>query len=64
VHRGDAGQCNSTGASYPLSELGAKQLGLLRELVPAAGRVGLLVNTFGPPHPAAPRCGQAPRAQK
>jgi putative ABC transport system substrate-binding protein len=35
---------NSTGASYPLSELGAKQLGLLRELVPAAGSVGLLVN--------------------
>jgi putative ABC transport system substrate-binding protein len=36
---------NATGASYPLSELGAKQLGLLRELVPAARRVGLLVNS-------------------
>ena len=35
---------NATGVSYPLSELGAKQLGLLRELVPAARRVGLLVN--------------------
>jgi putative ABC transport system substrate-binding protein len=30
--------------SFLLSELGAKQLGLLRELVPAASRVGLLVN--------------------
>jgi putative tryptophan/tyrosine transport system substrate-binding protein len=30
--------------SYLLSELGAKQLGLLRELVPAASRFGLLVN--------------------
>src|SRR6516162_2047454 len=35
---------NATGLSYLLSELGAKQLGLLRELVPAARRVGLLVN--------------------
>jgi putative ABC transport system substrate-binding protein len=35
---------NATGVSFPLSELGAKQLGLLRELVPAASRVGLLVN--------------------
>jgi len=35
---------NATGVSYLLSELGAKQLGLLRELVPAASRVGLLVN--------------------
>jgi len=35
---------NATGVSYLLSELGAKQLGLLRELVPAARRVGLLVN--------------------
>ena len=35
---------NATGVSYFLSELGAKQLGLLRELVPAAGRFGLLVN--------------------
>jgi len=35
---------NATGVSYLLSELGAKQLGLLRELVPAARCVGLLVN--------------------
>jgi putative tryptophan/tyrosine transport system substrate-binding protein len=35
---------NATGVSYPLSELGAKQLGLLRELVPAANRFGLLIN--------------------
>ncbi len=35
---------NATGVSYLLSELGAKQLGLLRELVPAASRIGLLVN--------------------
>jgi putative ABC transport system substrate-binding protein len=32
---------NATGVSYLLSELGAKQLGLLRELVPAASRFGL-----------------------
>jgi putative tryptophan/tyrosine transport system substrate-binding protein len=35
---------NATGVSYLLSELGAKQLGVLRELVPAASRFGLLVN--------------------
>ena len=35
---------NATGVSFLLSKLGAKQLGLLRELVPAASRVGLLVN--------------------
>jgi putative ABC transport system substrate-binding protein len=35
---------NATGVNNFLAELGAKQLGLLRELVPAAGRVGLLVN--------------------
>ena len=35
---------NATGVSFLLSELGAKQLGLLRELIPAASRVGLLVN--------------------
>jgi putative ABC transport system substrate-binding protein len=34
----------STGAYSFLSELAAKQLGLLRELVPAAARIGLLVN--------------------
>ena len=35
---------NATGANFLLSELGAKQLGLLRELVPTATRLGLLVN--------------------
>ena len=35
---------NATGVSYPLSELAPKQLGLLRELLPAASRFGLLVN--------------------
>jgi putative ABC transport system substrate-binding protein len=35
---------NATGVSFLLSELGAKQLGLLRELVPTASRFGLLVN--------------------
>jgi putative ABC transport system substrate-binding protein len=35
---------NATGVNDFLAELGAKQLGLLRELVPTAGRVGLLVN--------------------
>ena len=35
---------NATGVSFLLSELGAKQMGLLRELVPAATRFGLLVN--------------------
>ena len=35
---------NATGVSFLLSELGAKQMGLLRELVPSAKRFGLLVN--------------------
>ena len=35
---------NATGVNFLLSALGAKQLGLLRELVPAANRLGLLVN--------------------
>jgi putative ABC transport system substrate-binding protein len=35
---------NATGMSSLLSELGAKQLGLLRELVPTVSLVGLLVN--------------------
>jgi putative tryptophan/tyrosine transport system substrate-binding protein len=35
---------NATGVSFFQAELGAKQLGLLRELLPAAARIGLLVN--------------------
>jgi ABC-type uncharacterized transport system substrate-binding protein len=35
---------NATGVTFLLAELGAKQLGLLRELVPGARRIGLLVN--------------------
>jgi putative ABC transport system substrate-binding protein len=35
---------NATGVYFFLSGLAAKQLGLLRELVPAASRIGLLVN--------------------
>ena len=35
---------NATGVHFFLSELGAKQLGLLRELVPTAARIGLLLN--------------------
>jgi len=35
---------NATGVNFMLSELGAKQLGLLHELVPRAARFGLLVN--------------------
>jgi hypothetical protein len=35
---------NATGVNYFINELGAKQLGLLHELVPTATRVGLLLN--------------------
>jgi putative tryptophan/tyrosine transport system substrate-binding protein len=35
---------NVTGGSILFAELGPKQLGLLRELVPTAGRIGLLIN--------------------
>jgi putative tryptophan/tyrosine transport system substrate-binding protein len=35
---------NATGVTFLLAERGAKQLGLLRELVPTATRIGLLVN--------------------
>ena len=35
---------NATGVNFLVAELGSKQLGLLHELVPAAVRVGLLVN--------------------
>jgi putative tryptophan/tyrosine transport system substrate-binding protein len=39
---------NATGVYFFLSDLAAKQLGLLRELVPAATRIGLLVNPDNP----------------
>jgi ABC-type uncharacterized transport system substrate-binding protein len=35
---------NATGVNFLVTELGSKQLGLLHELVPAAARVGLLVD--------------------
>ena len=35
---------NATGATFLFAELGPKQLGLLRELVPTAARIGLLIN--------------------
>jgi putative ABC transport system substrate-binding protein len=35
---------NATGVTFLLAELGTKQLGLLRELVPTARRIGLLLN--------------------
>jgi len=37
-------QGNTTGVYFFLSDLAAKQLGLLRELAPASTRIGLLVN--------------------
>jgi putative tryptophan/tyrosine transport system substrate-binding protein len=40
---------NATGVNFFVAELGSKQLGLLRELVPTAARVGLLVNPSSPP---------------
>jgi putative ABC transport system substrate-binding protein len=39
---------NATGVNFLVAELGSQQLGLLHELVPAAVRVGLLVNPRGP----------------
>ena len=39
---------NATGVNYFLTELGAKELGLVHELVPTATRVGLLVNPSNP----------------
>jgi len=39
---------NATGVNYLSAELGTKRLGLLRELLPAARRVGLLVNPNNP----------------
>jgi len=39
---------NVTGVNYMASELGAKRLGVLREIVPGAARIGLLVNRANP----------------
>jgi ABC-type uncharacterized transport system substrate-binding protein len=39
---------NITGVNYMASELGAKRLGVLREMVPGATRIGLLVNRGNP----------------
>jgi ABC-type uncharacterized transport system substrate-binding protein len=39
---------NATGVNFLVTELGSKQIGLLHELVPAATRVGLLVNPKSP----------------
>jgi putative tryptophan/tyrosine transport system substrate-binding protein len=39
---------NATGMTFLLGDLGAKQLGLVRELIPNAARVGLLVNSRSP----------------
>ena len=39
---------NATGMNFFLAELESKQLGLLHELIPAAARVGLLVNPTTP----------------
>jgi putative ABC transport system substrate-binding protein len=40
---------NATGVNQLSAELASKQLGLLHELIPAAVRVGLLVNPTSPP---------------
>jgi putative ABC transport system substrate-binding protein len=39
---------NVTGMTFLLGDLGAKQLGLVRDLVPNAARVGLLINSRSP----------------
>jgi putative ABC transport system substrate-binding protein len=39
---------NATGVNNFAAELGAKQLGLLRELLPKAARIGLMVNPTNP----------------
>src|SRR5262245_32742333 len=39
---------NATGMHFLLGDLGAKQLGLLQELIPKAMRVGLLINSRAP----------------
>ena len=39
---------NATGVNFFQAELGAKQLGLLRELLPTAAHIGLMVNPTNP----------------
>ena len=53
---------NATGVSFLLAELGAKQLGLLRELVPAATRLGSW-SIPTTPHPRPRRATWWPRLQ-
>jgi ABC-type uncharacterized transport system substrate-binding protein len=50
---------NATGVNFLLGDLGAKQLGLLKELVPKAVRVGLLINSRAPNSDAVMRDLQA-----
>jgi putative tryptophan/tyrosine transport system substrate-binding protein len=44
---------NATGVNFLLNELGPKRLEIMRELVPVARRIGLLVNPGSPPGAAA-----------
>jgi putative ABC transport system substrate-binding protein len=39
---------NATGVNFFVGDLGSKQLGLLHELIPAATRIGMLVNPSSP----------------
>jgi putative ABC transport system substrate-binding protein len=50
---------NATGMNFLLGDLGAKQLGLLQEVVPKAMRVGLLINSRAPNFDAVMRDLQA-----
>jgi putative ABC transport system substrate-binding protein len=43
---------NATGINFPLAEVAVKELGLLHEVVPAARRIGLLVNPNNSPSAA------------
>src|SRR5260370_12819923 len=48
---------NATGVSFFTSEMGSKQAGLVRQLLPAAAHVGLLVNPNFPATDAQRRDG-------
>ena len=50
---------NITGVTLVTSELGAKRLGLLREVIPTAGVIGVMLN---PSNPGAPRVSKAVEA--